>query len=225
MEHLTKILAVPITADGVATTLENVFDTLQASGENLQGISFVLTDPMAKVIHERLQQISHFGLPDAFPQVVNITSEESKLVMLEQARNIARRVRLLNQQAGLILGEVRDAPTMAVDKKISMLINAAKIISWGWFQHHALVQISQRKDIRIANDDRAQLFKHAKEKLSMTFVADEWLQNAAHVRPRLANWDCVRTLYETMRQEATENNTLALNPIQLPYRANDSWLN
>jgi hypothetical protein len=53
----------------------------------------------------------------------------------------------------------------------------------------------------------------------MRFVADEWLQGVAHVRPKIVRWDYVRTLYE-----ALNDDQLSLQPVQLPYRAKDSWL-
>jgi hypothetical protein len=53
----------------------------------------------------------------------------------------------------------------------------------------------------------------------MTFPADEWLQSVAHVRPKTARWDYIRALLESFNAASLE-----LSPVQLPYRADDSWL-
>jgi hypothetical protein len=53
----------------------------------------------------------------------------------------------------------------------------------------------------------------------MDLPVDEFLENVSHVRPKIARWDYIRTLVESLN-----NDTLELKPIQLPYRANDSWL-
>ncbi len=57
----------------------------------------------------------------------------------------------------------------------------------------------------------------------MNFAADEWLHNVSHVRSRLSRWEYVRTIYES-RNIASPDSSLELFPIQLPYRANDSWI-
>jgi hypothetical protein len=53
----------------------------------------------------------------------------------------------------------------------------------------------------------------------MPFAADEWMQKLAPVRPGLAKWDEVRTIYELYHDDQ-----LTIAPVQLPYRKNDSWL-
>jgi hypothetical protein len=53
----------------------------------------------------------------------------------------------------------------------------------------------------------------------MTFAAEEWMQMSAAIRPRLAKWVYVRTIYELHN-----DGQLDLAPTQLPYRAMDSWL-
>jgi hypothetical protein len=53
----------------------------------------------------------------------------------------------------------------------------------------------------------------------MARPVDEWLHGAACVRPLVHDFEVVR-----MMAEAALDDALALAPIQLPYRANDSWL-
>ena len=53
----------------------------------------------------------------------------------------------------------------------------------------------------------------------MIYPAEEWMQNVAHVRPNIARWDYILSLYEWFN-----GDRLSLLPIQLPYRDNDSWL-
>ena len=74
-------------------------------------------------------------------------------------------------------------------------------------------------EIQQSHADEAQLMKFAINNLKVKFVADEWLQNVSHVRPKVARWDYVRTLHE-----ALNNDVLLLRPVQLPYRAKDSWV-
>jgi hypothetical protein len=77
-------------------------------------------------------------------------------------------------------------------------------------------------DIATADADRNQLLQHAINAtpgITATELVDEWLQGLARVRKPLHRWEIVRTL-----ADALSDVTLAVLPVQIPYRANDSWL-
>jgi hypothetical protein len=98
------------------------------------------------------------------------------------------------------------------------LIEAGKALWGGGFNILPLFKYNNIEEIQQSINDRG-ILKYAAEQLKMNFVADEWLQNIAHVRPRLAKWEYIRMLHETLNDEVLE-----LKPIQVPYRSNDSWL-
>ncbi len=112
------------------------------------------------------------------------------------------------------------AAATLMDKKIETLIEAGKTVLSEVFNILPLFAYNNEADIQQSNTDRTQLLQHATDQLKMTFVADEWMQNAAHVRPKLARWDYIRTLQELFNG----TTSLDLDPVQLPYRAKDSWL-
>src|SRR6185295_9026737 len=76
-------------------------------------------------------------------------------------------------------------------------------------------------DIATADGARTQLLQHASTAAGITGteLVDEWLQGLARVRKPLYRWEVIRTL-----ADALTDVTLGIRPIQIPFRANDSWL-
>jgi hypothetical protein len=156
-------------------------------------------------------------MADSFPAFISPISDDKKIVLLTQVQNVARRMKTIIDGVAKLEDEEDDA--VEVEKKINLLINAGKLMFDGSFNILPVFTYSNVADIQSSYADREQLVRYAKEQLKMNFVADEWLQNIAHVRPRLATWDGIRTLSEIFTGEE-----LTITPVQLPYRANDSWI-
>ncbi len=221
--YLTDLRNIAITiTEGVTSedkTLGEVFDDLDADAINFTDILFSLSVGNALDIQFLLKNISGFGLSDSFPQVKDITNDSRKLILLEQARNTARSMTTLLEQADELLVSLPAPENDTIQKKVDLLIKAGKIFFGDVFNILPRFIYSNPGDIQLSNANRTQLLKHAIDVVKMQLPADEWMQKVSPVRPSLARWDDVRTIYELYHDDQ-----IALFPVQLPYRSNDSWL-
>jgi predicted nucleic acid-binding Zn-ribbon protein len=207
--------------NGVVTVFNDLKDAVTALIEkklSFSDVVFTLGNTEAAQLQSVLMRIAVYGLPDSFPQVSAALDDATKTILLDQAKSVSRRMTLADTQTTALLAAA--APLTMLEGKIDKLIEAGKTVLSEVFNILPLFAFNNEADIQQSNTDRTQLFKHATDTLKMVFVADEWMQNAAHVRPKLARWDYIRTLQEMF--DAT--TPLTLDPVQLPYRAKDSWL-
>ena len=197
-------------------TLGEIFQALDAEKLNFADVDFSFGNLEALSLRQVLIRLSNVGLPDSFPQV-DVGDDETKLILLDQARNVSRRVSQINQKTSDLLTQA--APVTDIQKKVTLLIEAGKAIFGDVFTIIPLFSYNNPGDIQLSNANRNQLLKYAKDDLGMDFVADEWIQNVSHVRPRVGKWEYVRTLHESLNADS-----LPVKPVQLPFRSNDSWL-
>jgi hypothetical protein len=199
------------------TDLKNTFAAMDETKANFTEITFTFNGVEAAQLQNVLIRISGFGVPDAFPKLISAFTDEEKMILLDQARSVARKAGAAHAQATSLLAEA--AAATEVQRKVNLCIAAGKTLLGEVFNIIPLFAYNNEADIQLSHADRAQLLKHAADHLKMTFAAEEWLQNVSHVRPKLARWDYIRTLLESFN-----TNSLELKPVQLPYRAQDSWL-
>jgi hypothetical protein len=195
--------------------LGDIFTALDNAKLGFSDISFTFTTPNATLLQTQLLTIANASLGNAFPQVSVVGTDAAKLALLEQGRSIARTMINADKQAVMLLAQT--AGVTDASKVTDILVNAGKALLSSEFNILPLFKYHNEADVLASNSDRDQLLSYAGS-LNMNFPADEWLQNSAHVRPRLARWDYVRTLAETI------NKPMPVNPVQLPYRIKDSWL-
>jgi hypothetical protein len=203
-------------------TLKDFFSALEEADVDIADVSFTFTTMAAMQVQQALVRISNFGMTFAFPKSASPIEDNNKLTILVQAMDTTQRMVAMLEVAATAVGEAVAAS--AIDKKVAKLIEAGKAIFGDAFNILALFRYTNALDIQLANNDRPQLLKYATETLSIDWVADEWLQSVSHIRPRLFRWDGVRTVYESLYTTAPDENVLELRPIQLPYRAKDSWI-
>jgi hypothetical protein len=220
---LNDIRNIPITiTEGTANenlSFGEVLDELDAEGKNFTDIIFSLSTVNAQELQLLLIKISGFGLPDSFPQVKDIIDDSRKLILVEQARNTARTMSALIGQSEKLFDSLSLPENNTIQKKVDLLIKAGKILFGDVFNILPRFIYSNPADVQQSNANREQLLTHAKDVVKMKFPADEWMQKVSPVRPGLARWDEVRTIYELYHDDHLE-----LAPVQLPFRANDSWL-
>lgn len=220
---LTSIKNLPVTLlesfDTLSGTvrLEDLSLSLINKGTDLAAVKHVLNNSDAATLITLLIGVSRFGLPDSFPQVSSAITEEQKLIILVQGEQVLRRMSAIQQD----VAQIRTAAAALSDpeKKTDQFVKAVKLILGDSFNVLPVFTYGNPADVQHSSDENEQLLKHAREELSMSFPADEWLQNIAHVRPRLAVWDSVRTFSEMINDAS-----LSVKPVQLPYRSNDSWI-
>jgi predicted nucleic acid-binding Zn-ribbon protein len=208
--------------DGTAGTdmqLGDLFDEMNEASQTFADIEFSFSFNNALTLQNALIAIAGFGLSDTFPQVTDVTDDTKKQVLLEQARAVARRMIDIMNKMNVLFNSLSDPANTETEKKVAILIEAGKTLFGADFNVLPHFTYNNSADIHQSNQHRDQMLLHAKNQLQMKFPSDEWMQKSASVRPRLAKWDYVRTLHELYN-----DGQLDLAPIQLPYRAADSWL-
>ncbi|MBC8086844.1 MAG: hypothetical protein H7Z40_06230 [Phycisphaerae bacterium] len=213
---VTQIKQADGTPKAVASLLDAVVELDRANAQFAEA-PVTFGDPEAMQLQGLLTQAANHGLAYAFPCSVTPDTNEQKLPLLEQARSVMHRLTAALEKAAALIADIKaDA---SVEKRVAVFIEAGNQLFGSAFAIIPLFAYNNGPDIGQSHADETQLLSHASNTLNMTFPADEWLQNAAHVRPKLARWDYVRTLHETLNA-----STIALHPVQLPFRSKDSWI-
>lgn len=183
-------------------------------------VHFSLTE--AETLHQRLQAIANYGITDAYPPQSDLVSDAARAELLARAHRVARRLRREDPRDG-ILDHAKDAFNKAtanktVEEQMVSLLLAGKFLFGETFDWLPKFIYHNEIDLSTADAAREQLLSHAKG-ISGEEVVEEWLQGLARVRPNLHRWEVVRTLSDILNDQALE-----LRPVQIPFRANDSWL-
>ncbi len=204
---------------GTDMPLGELFDKLGEEDQSFADIQFSFTIANALALQNALIAISGFGLSDTFPQVTDVVSDTRKIVLLEQARATSRRMIDIMNRVDELLNSLSLPANSATEKKVAILIEVGKALLGADFNILPRFIYNNPADIQQSGAHQSQLLSHATNQLQMKFPSEEWMQKLAAIRPRLAKWDYVRTLYELYNDDQ-----LDLAPTQLPYRAEDSWL-
>jgi hypothetical protein len=170
----------------------------------------------AGTLRETLQAVANFGVGDAFPPEAALASA----ALLARAQRIAQRLDGVLDRAGALLTQA--TPEKSIERTVTLLLAAGKILLGDTFNWFPKFTCHNETDLATAAADRAQLLQHAvslEPGTTAEEVVEEWLQGLARVRRPLHRWEIVRTL-----ADALNDTRLELGPVQVPYRANDSWL-
>lgn len=164
------------------------------------------------------------SLPDVDTAPFDL-SQEHKLLLTFAADLLARgqsvnddlKIRLDAVDALLTLHDnAADAP-----EKVNALLAAAKHLfgeDFTMIPEFSLTAI-QADEWQNAYDQRAGLLSYQVNTMGEDFPVDNWLYGAARVREKIGHVENAILMTEILAQK-----NIALEPIQLPYRANDSWL-
>ncbi|SJM95718.1 conserved hypothetical protein [Crenothrix polyspora] len=197
--------------------LKDAFAALDKAKLTFEEIDFSFGSLEATQLQDLLKAVSDFGVADAFPKYSTVLNNESKVLLLEQARSIFKRMLATDKSVKTLLTAA--LPLSGSQQKVSEYIRAGKLLLQEAFTILPLFNFNNDADVQLSQSDSAQLLNHAATELKMSYPVDEWLQNASHVRPRLSRWNQVRLLYEL-----NNSDELKLQAIQLPYRSDDSWV-
>jgi predicted nucleic acid-binding Zn-ribbon protein len=189
-------------------------------------LAVVFSEPDAETLHRKLRAVASFGIGDAFPPESDLTVEAARAAVLARAHRVARRLRRRDpadgvlDRAGAILSQA--TPDKSIAQTVTLLLSAGNILLGETFNWLPKFTCHNEIDLATAAADRGQLLKHAVDATPGTNgqeVVEEWLQGLARVRPPLHRWEVVRTL-----ADALGDVPLELLPVQVPFRAKDSWL-
>jgi hypothetical protein len=220
---LLQLRNIPITKiDGTVNqsmSLGEIFDELDNAKKDFSEIEFSFDTTDALNLQGRMISISGFGLPDSFPQVKDISGDERKTILLDQARNTVRKMASAIARADDLNAQLGLPVNNDIGKKVDLLIQIGKTLFSDNFNILPRFNYNNPVGIQQAHAGTDQLLAYAKNNIKMKFPVDEWMQKSSLARIPLARWDDVRTVYELYHDDRLE-----LGPLQLPHRANDSWL-
>jgi len=199
------------------TNLKDTFTALEVNKKTWTDISFTFDNGASGQLQNLLLSLSYYGVQNAFPNVTEGFTADGKLKLLEQAKGAAKRAHLMEEKANALILEGNGLSEE--EKKVTKFIEAGKVLLGDAFNIIPLFNYNNEVDIISSDNDRNQLLKFASTNLKMSFPSDEWIQSISHVRQKIAKWEYVRTLSESIN-----DNSLDLKPIQLPYRVKDTWL-
>jgi predicted nucleic acid-binding Zn-ribbon protein len=189
-------------------------------------LSVVFLPAAAETLHQKLRAVANFGIGDAFPPESDLTAETVRASLLARAHRTAKRLRRSDpadgvlDRAGALLSQA--TPEKSIEQTVTLLLAVGKILFGETFNWLPRFTCYNEIDLATAAGDRNQLLAHAAGAtpgMTREDVVEEWLQGLARVRRPLHRWEVVRTL-----ADALNDVPLALHPVQVPYRVNDSWL-
>ena len=197
---------------------------LQFTDDTELTITFSIAD--AEALHQTLRSIANFGVTDAFPAEADLSTAAAKASLLARAQRTARRLRRSDPKDGVIdraTATLNQAtPAKSIEAQVLLVLEAGRILFGETFNWLPKYSCFNEIDIATADADRSQLLQHAVNAtpgITAAEVVDEWLQGLARVRKPLYRWEIIRTL-----ADALTDITLNMLPIQIPFRAKDSWL-
>jgi hypothetical protein len=146
--------------------------------------------------------------------------------VLARAHRVARRLRRSDAADGLLQRASTRLSEASADRpvveQVRLLLEAGGLVSDGSFRILPVFHYWNDAELALADATRTQLLSHPLSLIpgqTAEELVDEWLLPLARVRPALHRWEVVRVL-----ADALDGAPLGLLPVQLPFRAKDSWL-
>jgi hypothetical protein len=155
---------------------------------------------------------------------VSFVSTEDEIILLADdflgmagAQVTTQDKRLAAAQAQL---DAHDAATKPTDQ-VKALQEAAKALFGNDFRMipSFILEATHAAELQNATNASSSLLTYLQNDLSVDFPVDDWFYSAARVREKLHHWE--RILFLT---EGFGTSSPTLQPIQLPYKADDRWL-
>ena len=218
----SAIRALPLTATvGTVnvTTLGQALDELEAQDIDIGDLSFTFASADMLLLQGRLIALAAFGIADAFPRTQDVAPDASKLALVSQAMDALGAAKSRRGASDKAIADADAAAPTANDKAVSLASDACKAILGDAFPVIPAFALDNESDVMQAHADHAQLVDHAVSKLAMPSPEDEWIRGVAYVRPKIAAWERIRLLRETLLDDSMD-----LSAVQIPYRSQDSWL-
>lgn len=176
------------------------------------------TEAAVQALRARLRGLADAGLAFAFPQSARGFAAAQIEVLATQGTSVLNRLGAMVTARDALINKADLAATKPPER-VALLTEATKLMLGDDTVVLPRFHFNNASDIAQAHVDRGQLLSHAKTTLDMPLVVDEWLHGVSHVRLKMHQLEMARLL-----DDALGGTPIEAVPIQLPYRANDSWL-
>jgi hypothetical protein len=183
----------------------------------LPGLTDAVDNDTSEIAGHRIA-LAAFDISNAWP--VDIPAADADAAAyVEESRNVLNAANSQVENAQSIVDDLNGIEED--EEKINALTKLAKLLLGANFPVMPKFKFANAADIKSAINDDKQLLKYysAISGLPGAVIADDWLQSVSEVRTRAGQWEYARSL-----AEINSNKQFPLQPFQLPYRKNDSWL-
>jgi len=174
----------------------------------------------AESLRDALETLAGFGVPHAFPHSAFGETDEAKGLLVDQAVLVKEVVDRQLDSANALKAEADDAALPGGVRAIKYRATAGEIFGPA-FNLVPVFNFKNPAEIEAASD-----FRNAAPDTNLTrfhqdnpHLVDEWLQGAARVREKVGTLESAGIL-----GEALEGISMALKPLQLPFRETDHWV-
>ena len=201
--------------EAMRTEFDPLFAALQTASDNAATLQ---TSAAIDALRDCLIEIANAGFVYAFPFSAVGFAAEQREALVAQNDSLQKRYADVTKVFDANLARVNDAATKP-PQKVTLLAGMMQSLLGDDFVLLPKFSFTNLADVLTANGDRKQLLKHVQDVVKRPLPIDEWLHAIALVRPNMYTFSLVRMLSETFDTKAGD-----CSPIQLPYRANDTWL-
>lgn len=221
---------VPVSSDNpdninvteLQTRVESTFGRLNSVMTDLESAKIIatVTKTEADVSELRftLKKAADAGMVDAFPMSA-VGFDKKQLDMLsEQSKAVLDRFSSLKEEYDKKHGEVIDVKT-GIGQKTSLLTEMIKSMLGDDYAILPKFNFNDVMEVSKAYSSRGDLLNYSKNTLKIRFAVHEWLHGVSLVRPKMHEFEMIRMLNDTFN-----STTMQLEPMQIPYRDNASWI-
>ena len=183
----------------------------------LLGLTNAINNDVSKIAEQRIA-LAAFDITNAWPLDVPAPDTDDA-AYIEESTNVLNAANGQVSNAESVMGSLNDVEED--EEKTTILVKLAKILLGANFPVMPKFKFANATDIKATLNDTKQLLKHYAgiSGLPDAVIADDWLQSVSEVRTRTGQWEYVRSL-----AEINSGKDLTLQPFQVPFRKNDSWL-
>lgn len=177
------------------------------------------TEAFVNNLRNKIKSIADAGFPYTFPQSSFGHDTAQTDLLVTQGRSVLKRINEFRETFNKKIAEISDPGMHLPDQKVSVLTELIKSILGEDFVILPRFSFINVPDITQAYNSRSQLLNYTTNSLKIPLVVSEWLHGISLVRPKMHTLEFIRLLNDTFNPQL-----LSMEPIQLPYRANDTWL-
>jgi hypothetical protein len=176
------------------------------------------TETSVNDLRSAVKAIADAGFVLAFPYSAVGFGQPEMDSLFGQAESLVKRFDEIKEKYAQVLLQVNDASTK-VREKVSLLISFSKILINDDYVIVPRFHFTNTDDVTNSYVARAQLLAHSVAARGNPLVMDEWLHSISTVRPKMHTFEMMRVFHDGLSDDLME-----CEPLQLPYRENDSWL-
>ncbi len=201
--------------ESLRSDFDALFNALSAAADDAANLPSPAT---LEILRKRLVAVADAGMVYGFPLSAVGAGDDERESLLAQSQSLTGRYEALKKSYDTSLTSVNAADTKP-PQKVSLLTDMAKLFFGDAFVLMPKFTLTDPADVSQADTNRSQLLDYVTNTKQVPLPVDEWLLGISHVRPNMHLFGMVLMLSQTFNHD-----TPPCSPLQLPFKAQDSWL-